>query len=290
MPARTDRTTDPDLRAGLLLARRGQAYFSRKLNELRNGELDTPSLVAGWTRRHVVAHVGLNARALTRLTEWAATGVETPMYASPEERDAEIELAASLPGRALRNLSAHAAVHLDVEWRDLPEEAWRAPVRTALGRVVPASETVWMRTREVWVHAVDLDNGGSFADFPPELLDALLADVIGGWHRRLGPDLPPLVLTPTDREHALPLAEPEPPPPPATLRQTAAPARDHDVSVDGSAHTDRNVVVGAEPGGLPGVVVLRGSAAGLARWATGRGSGEVVVSGGGAVPAPPRWL
>ena len=34
MPARTDRTTDPDLLAGLLLARRGQAYFSRKLNEL----------------------------------------------------------------------------------------------------------------------------------------------------------------------------------------------------------------------------------------------------------------
>ena len=26
-----------------------------------------------WTRRHVVAHVGLNARALTRLTAWAAT-------------------------------------------------------------------------------------------------------------------------------------------------------------------------------------------------------------------------
>src|SRR5690606_37166878 len=74
--ARTDRTTDPGLRAALLLARRGQAYFSRKLNELRKDELDAPSLVPGWTRRHVVAQVGYNARALTRLTEWAATGVE----------------------------------------------------------------------------------------------------------------------------------------------------------------------------------------------------------------------
>ncbi|GAB3170917.1 mycothiol-dependent maleylpyruvate isomerase NagL [Myceligenerans halotolerans] len=261
MAARTDRTADPELRAGLLLARRGQAYFSRKLNELRNDRLDAPSLVAGWTRRHVIAHVGLNARALTRLTEWAATGVETPMYGSPRERDAEIEFAATLPARALRNLSAHGAVHLDVEWRDLPDEAWRAPVRTALGRVVPASETVWMRTREVWVHAVDLDNGGSFGDFPPELIDALLADVLGAWRRRLDPaDVPPLVLAPTDRDHA--------------------------VSADGSARMDRDGVVGAGRESL----VVRGTAADLTRWATGRGADGVVVSGGGEVPAPPRWL
>jgi maleylpyruvate isomerase len=258
MPARTDRTTDPQLRAGLLLARRGQAYFSRKLNELPSGRLDAPSLVEGWTRRHVVAHVGLNARALTRLTEWAATGVETPMYASPEERDQEIELAATLPARALRNLCAHAAVHLDVEWRDLPEEAWHAPVRTALGRVVPVSETVWMRTREVWVHAVDLDNGGSFADFPPELLDALLADVVGAWRRRLGPDgLPHLVLEPVDRERAVPVAE-------------------FGTAADGTTPS--------------GAVTLRGTAAELTRWATGRGGAGVVASHGGAVPAPPRWL
>lgn len=256
MPARTDQTTDAQLLAGLLLARRGQAYFSRKLNELRNDQLDAPSLVAGWTRRHVVAHVGLNARALTRLTEWAATGVETPMYASPEERDQEIEFAATLPARALRNLCAHAAVHLDVEWRDLPEEAWRASVRTALGRVVPASETVWMRTREVWVHAVDLDNGGSFDDFPAELVDALLADVVGSWRRRLGPaGLPHLVLEPVDREHPVPVAEP-----------------------------------GTAPGTAGGTVTLRGTAAALTRWATGRGAAGVLTSDGGAVPPPPRWL
>lgn len=252
MPARTDRTTDPDLLAGLLLARRGQAYFSRKLNELRSDQLDAPSLVPGWTRRHVVAHVGLNARALTRLTEWAATGVETPMYASPEERDQEIELAATLPARALRNLSAHAAVHLDVEWRDLTEEAWRASVRTALGRVVPASETVWMRTREVWVHAVDLDDGGSFADFPAELVDALLADVVGAWQRR--PDsagLPAAVLEPIDREHPVPVGP---------------------------------------PGGTAPAVTLRGTAAALARWATGRGSAGVLASGTAEVPPAPRWL
>ena len=62
-------------------------------------------------------------------------------------------------------------MHLNVEWRDLSPAAWQAQVRTAQGRIVPAGETAWMRSREVWIHAVDLNNGGSFADFPPDLLD-----------------------------------------------------------------------------------------------------------------------
>jgi maleylpyruvate isomerase len=249
--ARADQATDPAVITGLLLARRGQAYFSRKLNELHNDELGAPSLLPGWTRRHVVAHVGLNARALTRLTHWAATGEETPMYASPGERDQEIEFAATLPARALRTLSAHAAVHLNVEWRDLPDAAWQAEVRTALGRIVPASETVWLRTREVWVHAVDLDNGGSYDHFPAELVDRLLADALASWRRRLpATAIPALTLVRTDRAE------------PVDVGGTATPAR-----------------------------VLRGTAADLAAWATGRGAAaDVTPDDGAPVPAPPRWL
>lgn len=165
-------------------ARAGTAYFARVLSELGDEELYQPSLLAGWTRAHLVAHVGYNARALTRLTEWAATGVETPMYASGAQRGAEIERGSTLPARALRNLFDHSAVHLDVEWRDLPAGGWDAPVVTAQGRTVPVRETAWMRTREVWIHAVDLDATGSFLDFPPEVLDALLADVEQVWARK----------------------------------------------------------------------------------------------------------
>jgi maleylpyruvate isomerase len=67
---------------------------------------------------------------------------------------------------------------------------WAAPVRTAQGRTVPASETVWMRTREVWIHAVDLDNGAQFSDFPDVVLESLLADIVEAWRRqRVGTDL-----------------------------------------------------------------------------------------------------
>jgi maleylpyruvate isomerase len=92
---------------------------------------------------------------------------------------------------------SHSNVHLNVEWRDLSPAAWQAEVRTAQGRIVPATETAWMRTREVWIHAVDLNNGGSFDDFPPQLLDALLTDITGAWRQRgHGADL---ALAPTDR-------------------------------------------------------------------------------------------
>ncbi|KQR63700.1 maleylpyruvate isomerase [Arthrobacter sp. Leaf337] len=184
MVARHDQTTDPVLLEGLLQARRGTAFFARKLNELTDADLNGDSLLPGWTRRHVTAHIGYNARAIARLIEWAATGVETPMYASTSVRDHEINFGATLPPIALRHLFDHSAVHLNVEWRDLPAEAWHHKVKTAQGRIVPAEETVWMRTREVWVHAVDLDNGASFRDIPEPVLERLLKDITGAWHTR----------------------------------------------------------------------------------------------------------
>jgi len=168
----------------LLVAHRGTAYFAQRLAELTDEELDRETLLPGWTRRHLVAHVGYNAAALCRLLDWAASGVETPMYASPEQRAREIEEGATLPPAAIRNLFTHTAARLSERWRNLPASAWQALVRTAQGRPVPASETVWMRTREVWIHAVDLDNGGRFGDFPDAVLESLLADVVGQWRMR----------------------------------------------------------------------------------------------------------
>lgn len=199
MPGRTDNVTDPVLAEALLLVRRGQAFWARKLNELRDEEFGAPSLVPGWSRRHVIAHVGFNARAVARLVEWARTGIESPMYESAEQRATEIDLGATLPTEALRNLAAHAAVHLNVEWRDLPADAWTHEVRTAQGRVIPASETVWLRTREVWIHAIDLDNGARFGDLPEALLDALLQDLTTVWDRRRRAGDRAVVLRPTDR-------------------------------------------------------------------------------------------
>jgi maleylpyruvate isomerase len=181
---------DLDLSERLLIARRGTAFFAQRLAELSDDELEAGSLLDGWTRKNLVAHVGYNAAALCRLMDWAATDIETPMYPSAEHRDREIKEGATLSAAALRNLFDHTVARLDEKWRHLPEARWAAPVRTAQGRTVPASETVWMRTREVWIHAVDLDNGGQFSEFPDVVLESLLADIVEAWRRKaLGADL-----------------------------------------------------------------------------------------------------
>ena len=153
----------------LTWARRGTAYFARVLAQLPDSELDRPSLLPGWSRRHVIAHVGYNARALTRLLTWARTGVETPMYASPEQRAAEIESGATLPARALRSLFSHSEVHLNVAWRDLPDEAWDA-VRTAC-MAAPARARGCARGR-----CVQSISTTRVPRLPADLLDELLAD------------------------------------------------------------------------------------------------------------------
>src|SRR5262245_37807030 len=64
--------------------------------------LAEPSLLDGWTRHTLIAHVALNARALHNLVDWARTGVETPMYPSMEARAADIAALAARPEADVR--------------------------------------------------------------------------------------------------------------------------------------------------------------------------------------------
>lgn len=160
----------------LALARRGTAYFARVLNDLPDAAFTAPSLVSGWSRAQVIAHVGYQARDLAGLVAAVRAGTEDAAAADLSQA-ARIDLAASLPPRALRNLFRHAAVHLDVEWRDLADAGWDAAARDTDGAPLPVRSTPWIRARTVWLSAIDLDAGGAFADLPPAMLDRLLAEL-----------------------------------------------------------------------------------------------------------------
>lgn len=141
--------------------------------DLDDDALDAPSALPGWSRRHLIAHVAANADALGNLIHWAATGVPTPMYSSPEERAAGIERGSRLPGRDLAAWLHRSADALEEAMTRLRDQQWAAPVVTAQGRTVAASEVPWLRAREVCVHAVDLATGLAFADLPAGFLSAL---------------------------------------------------------------------------------------------------------------------
>ena len=137
-----------------------------------------PSALPGWTRKHVLAHLAANAEAIGNLVHWAATGERTPMYTSPEQRNADIESGSQRSGAELTSWFDESAGRLAASMARLTGEQWAAEVLTAQGRSVPASETPWMRAREVMVHAVDLDTGVTFAELPAPFLGALGDDVV----------------------------------------------------------------------------------------------------------------
>ncbi|WP_055481956.1 maleylpyruvate isomerase family mycothiol-dependent enzyme [Sphaerimonospora mesophila] len=231
--------------------RHGTGLLLRALHDLGEGDLAAPTGLPGWSRGHLLAHVGFNAAALRRLVSWARTGEPSPMYASAEQRAAEIAEGASWSRDRLRALVRESAEGLAADLADLAGPQWDALVVTAQGRTVPASEIPWMRTREVAVHAVDLDVRITFADLPDDLCEELVTDVVA---RRAGrPGEPALVLA-------------------GTTGRTW--------SLDGG---------GAEPAGDPAVEVT-GTPAELARWLTGRGAGTLRDRSGGVLPALAAWL
>ena len=162
----------------------GEQHLGTALGRLTDEEFAAPSLLPGWSRRQLLAHVARNADALVNLLDWARTGVETPMYPSPEARDAGIAETAGLSPARLRGEVLAATGRLAKAVHGLPDEAWTAQVRTAQGRMVPAAEVPWMRCREVWVHAVDLDAGVGLADVPADLLAEVVGEVFATWERQ----------------------------------------------------------------------------------------------------------
>lgn len=155
----------------------GTTTFLDAVARLDDAAYDAPTALDGWTRRHLVAHVAANADAVGNLVHWAATGDETPMYASPDERAAGIEQGATLAPGALSKWAHESSDRLETSMKALTDEQWARVVRTAQGRTVPATQTPWMRAREVWVHAVDLGTGVRFEDLPTDFLEALVADI-----------------------------------------------------------------------------------------------------------------
>lgn len=155
-----------------------------------------PSLLPGWTRAHVLAHIAGNADGLRNLLIWAQTGVETPQYASEKDREAAIEKGAAAAPDELAAELTRSAQEFIATARELPEEAWTAEVRGLRGPAHPGWYTLHRRLAEVEVHHVDLAAGYGPADWPDWFVEQMLYEVVG---RLAGhQDTPDAVVTDAD--------------------------------------------------------------------------------------------
>lgn len=143
-----------------------------------------PSALPGWTRGHVLTHLARNADGLGNLVRWAATGVETPMYASKQARADDIEAGAGRPARELAADLADSWGRLRGQLAALPATALEVELRTGAGLRVTAWELPLLRWREVEIHRADLAVGYGPDDWPQDFcglaLDGLAPGALAG--------------------------------------------------------------------------------------------------------------
>jgi maleylpyruvate isomerase len=162
-------TPDTDLAA----AREATARMRMLVDRI--DDLAGPSLLPGWSRTTLIAHIAGNALGQIRMLRAAQQGEVGDQYpGGAAGRVAEIEELAREPAVAVDALH-RSAQDLDAAFHETQD--WTAPARALSGDLIPVSRLPWIRWREVEVHAVDLDAGYRPEDWPLPFVDRLLAEL-----------------------------------------------------------------------------------------------------------------
>jgi maleylpyruvate isomerase len=151
--------------------------WARAIGGLGEPELRAPSALPGWSRAHVLAHVARNADGLKNLLIWANTGVETPMYASADAREADIEAGAQHGAADILADFVASAARFEEYAAGMPDDAWAREARNRQGAPVSGAVVARMRVSELTIHLADLDRGYDL-DRVLGLLGPLAEDVV----------------------------------------------------------------------------------------------------------------
>jgi len=135
---------------------------------LTDPDLREPSMLPGWSRGYVLAHLARGADAMRNLLVGASTGEDRPGYASSESRAADIEHGSRRSAKDLAADVADAAMALRTIARQLPDPAWRVQLRVSGLDPFPAGQLLTRRLVEVELHHADLGAGYGPGDWPAE--------------------------------------------------------------------------------------------------------------------------
>lgn len=130
-----------------------------------------PSLLPGWTRGHVLAHLARNADALINVF------AGRPMYASGDIRDADIERDAHRTVRAHHDDLRDSAARLDGAFAAQSEAGWKRTVELRNGVTDLAHSIPFRRWIEMELHHVDLGIGYGMEDLPGVFVERELANM-----------------------------------------------------------------------------------------------------------------
>ena len=136
--------SDPQI---LVLLDSGTRRLVRSVDAMTDDQWRQPSLLPGWSRAHVVAHLTLNAEGLSGALEGVHERRPVAMYASSEARDNDIAALASASPSALRDRFMGSTTVIG-EWvGELADNLAETTIeRTPGGREFPAGDVGVMRT------------------------------------------------------------------------------------------------------------------------------------------------
>ena len=151
---------------------------------LTEPDLRAGSLLPGWTRAQVLAHVARGADATRHLRIGVRSGQDRSAYASAEAWQADIEYRAGLGPRELADDLADSAMALRTVARQRPGDGWQVPVRMLdPGPRFPAAQLLTRRLVEVELHHTDLGAGYGPADWPAAFAAVELGEPMRTWRR-----------------------------------------------------------------------------------------------------------
>ena len=155
--------------------------LNRTVDTLTADDLAAPSLLPGWSRAQVVAHLALNGFALAAVVDGVARGDTVAMYESDERRDEDIDELAQSDATDLRERLLAATTAFNDAVAEVEPDRWDGVyTRTPGGPSWPAATIVATRRREVEIHHADLGTAYGREDWPgdfvAELLDVVSVD------------------------------------------------------------------------------------------------------------------
>jgi maleylpyruvate isomerase len=139
-------------------------------------DLREPSLLPGWTRAHVLAHLARGADAMRNLLVGVRSGQDRPAYASAEAREAGIESGAAMKTSELMVYLADSAMAFRAIARGLPDDGWQVPVLLLDSGSFPAGQLLIRRLVEVELHHCDLGIGYGRTEWPAAFAAMELAE------------------------------------------------------------------------------------------------------------------
>ena len=157
---------------------------TRTVDGFHGDDWREPSLLPGWSRAHVVAHLALNAEGLAAALRGVLAGEPAAMYDSDDRRDSDIHDLARAHHSEIRDRLLCGTTVLHDLFAAVPDDVWETRVdRTPGGRSMRTSSLPSMRLRELEIHHVDLGAGYTTRDWSAPF-SILLVDAMT---RRLAP-------------------------------------------------------------------------------------------------------